>query len=140
MSEQISTKLKLISGYKFNVDFGLEGVPELVVDELKPIGESTGPNPSRLLSTAVGHCLSSSLLFCLRKSRVKIEDLETIVRANVERNQEGRLRITLLDVHIRLKTSKGERSRVDRCLGIFEDYCTVTQSVMKGIEVKVRME
>jgi uncharacterized OsmC-like protein len=140
MSEQISTKLKLISGYKFNVDFDLEGVPELVVDELKPIGESTGPNPSRLLSTAVGHCLSSSLLFCLRKSRVKIEGLETIVKANVERNQEGRLRITLLDVRIRLKTNEGERSRVDRCLGIFEDYCTVTQSVMKGIEVKVRME
>ncbi len=71
MSESVLTKLELLEGYKFKFGFDMEGVPSLVVDEIKPIGEGSGPNPSRLLSTAVGHCLSSSLLYCLRKLESK---------------------------------------------------------------------
>jgi uncharacterized OsmC-like protein len=140
LSETVSTKLKLLRGYEFKVEFDVEGVPELAVDEMKPIGESVGPNPTRLLSAAVGHCLSSSLLFCLRKARVSVKDLETTVNASMERNEEGRLRIRSLDVRIHLDVSEDDKSRVDRCIGIFENYCTVTQSVRKGLEVKVTMQ
>lgn len=117
--------------------FDVAGVPELIVDEITPIGENVGPNPTRLLSAAVGHCLSSSLLFCLRKARVSVKNLETEVKANLERNEEGYLRVTSLDAQIRLDVNKDDKSRVDRCLGIFENYCTVTQSVRKGLDVKV---
>jgi uncharacterized OsmC-like protein len=140
LSETVSTKLKLLRGYEFKVEFDVEGVPELAVDEMKPIGESVGPNPTRLLSAAVGHCLSSSLLFCLRKARVSVKDLETTVNASMERNEEGRLRIRSLDVRIHLDVNEDDKSRVDRCIGIFENYCTVTQSVRKGLEVKVTMQ
>ncbi|MCW4046323.1 MAG: OsmC family protein [Candidatus Bathyarchaeota archaeon] len=137
MSELISTKLELLDGYRFKVGFDVEGVPTLVVDEMKPIGEGLGPNPTRLLSTAVGHCLSSSLLFCLGKAKVKVKKLTTTVKADVERNKEGYLRIAGLDVQLHLEVNEGDKAGVLRCLSIFENYCTVTQSVRKGIEVKV---
>jgi len=139
LSESISTKLEFLEGYKFKVGFDVEGVPSLVVDEMKPIGEGLGPNPTRLLSTAVGHCLSSSLLFCLDKAKVKVNKLETTVKASVKRNEEGYLRIVGLDVQIRLEVAQEDRVRVPRCLSVFEKYCTVTQSVRKGIEVKVNV-
>ena len=137
MSESVHTKLKLNKGYEFDVIFDVAGVPELTVDEMEPLGESLGPNPTRLLSAAVGHCISSSLLFCLQKARVSVKDMETSIKANLERNAEGYLRVSSLEVHIRLDVNEDDKSRFDRCLGIFENYCTVTQSVRKGMEVKV---
>ena len=139
MSELISTRLMLIEGYRFKVEFDVYGIPSLVVDEMKPIGKEEGPNPTRLLSAAVGHCISSSLLYCLGKAKVKVKKLETTVQANVERNKEGYLRIPGLDVQVRLEVSEEDKARVPRCLKVFENYCTVTQSVKKGIEVKVRI-
>jgi uncharacterized OsmC-like protein len=137
LAESIYTKLKLRKGFEFKVVFDGADVPELIVDEIKPLGENAGPNPTRLLSAAVGHCISSSLLFCLRKARVKVKALETEVKANVVRNEEGYLRVRSLDVQMRLDVQEDDKSRVDRCLGIFDNYCTVTQSVRKGIAVKV---
>ena len=137
MSELISTRLELLEGYKFKVEFDVHDIPSLVVDEMKPIGKEEGPNPTRLLSAAIGHCISSSLLYCLGKAKVKVKKLETMVQANVERNKEGYLRIAGLDVQVGLEVSEEDKARVPRCLKIFENYCTVTQSVRKGIEVKV---
>ena len=140
MSESIFTKLELLEGYKFRVEFDVEGVPSLVADEMKPIGKGLGPNPTRLLSAAVGHCLSSSLLYCLSKAKVKVKKLSTSVKANIERNKEGYLRITGLEVAIHLEVNEEDKLRVPRCLDIFENYCTVTQSVRKGIDVKVNVK
>ena len=139
MSELISTRLELLEGYKFKVEFDVHGIPSLVVDEMKPIGKEEGPNPTRLLSAAIGHCISSSLLYCLGKAKVKVKKLETMVQANVERNKEGYLRIAGLDVQVGLEVSEEDKARVPRCLKIFENYCTVTQSVRKGIDVKVNV-
>jgi organic hydroperoxide reductase OsmC/OhrA len=137
LSESVSTKLGLLEGYRFKVEFDVDGVPSFVVDEMKPIGEGLGPNPTRLLSAAVGHCLSSSLLYCLGKAKVKVKKLDTLVKADVERNKEGYLRVAGLDVKIHIEVNEEDKPRVPRCLSIFENYCTVTQSVRKGIDVKV---
>jgi uncharacterized OsmC-like protein len=140
LSNATITKLKLLQGYKFNVEFDGEGIPNLIVDEVKPLGESLGPNPTRLLSVAVGHCLSSSLLFCLQKARVAVENLETIVKATVERNKEGLMRIRKLEVQIHLDANDEDKKQVSRCLDIFENHCTVSQSVRKGIDVTVNIK
>ncbi|MCW4047174.1 MAG: OsmC family protein [Candidatus Bathyarchaeota archaeon] len=140
MSETNLTKLKLIQGYKFKAEFDAEGMPDLIVDEQKPLGENSGPNPTRLLSAAVGHCLSSSLLFCLSKARVNVKNLETTINATKERNEEGRMRIRKLEVEMHLDVDEKDRNRVARCISIFENYCTVTQSVRKGIEVTVNVK
>ena len=139
-TNNVVTKLELIAGYKFNVISDVENLPNMLVDEAKPEGEGSGPNPTRLLATAVGHCLSSSLIFCLKKARITIKKLETTVTTNLLRNDIGRLRIKCINVQINLKVTTEDKSRVRRCLTIFEDYCTVTQSIRKGIEVNVDIQ
>lgn len=131
------TKLRLLGGYKFKVEFDKKNISDLIVDETEPIGREDGPNPTRLLAAAVGHCTSSSLIYCLHKSRIEIKDLETIVKTNIVRNEEGRWRVKSLDVHLRLEVSEKDKMRVPTCLKIFEDYCTVTQSLRKGIPVNI---
>ena len=139
MPESIITKLELIQGYKFKAEFD-QAIPDLIVDELEPLGENAGPNPTRLLSVAVGHCLSSSLLYCLSRARIKAKNLETTIKSSQERNDEGQLRIRGLEVQLRLYVDEKDRDRVARCLDVFEKYCTVTQSVMKGIKVTVNVQ
>lgn len=98
MSEMVVTKLKFFNGYNFKVKFDLEEVPELIVDEPKPIGESLGPSAPRLLSAALWCCLSSSLIYFLRKARVNVKNLETTVEANIARNEQGYQRVKNIDV------------------------------------------
>ena len=138
MSEAV-TKLKFIQGYRFKAIFDLERVPDILVDESKPAGEGLGPNPTRLLSVAIGHCLSSSLLYCLRRARIEVKGLETNVKATTARNEEGRLRVRDIDVQIDLDVGEEDQERVSRCLEVFEDYCTVTQSVRRGIQVNLKV-
>jgi uncharacterized OsmC-like protein len=133
------TKLKMLEGYKFRVKFDGENIPNLIVDEAEPIGLGDGPNPTRLLAAAVGHCVSSSLIFCMQKARVGIRDLETTVKTSVARNDEGRWRVSGIDVQLRLEVNDEDKMRVPRCIKIFEDYCTVTQSVRKGIPVNIKV-
>ena len=141
MSEKnIVTKLQLIDGYKFNVEFDVDYIPDLLVDETKPDGEGSGPNPTRLLSAAVGHCMSSSLIYCLKKARIPINHLDTAVKTNLYRNENGRLSIRSIDLNIHLKIKKEDKNRLNRCLTLFEDYCTVTQSIRKGIQVNVQIQ
>ena len=103
LSETTITKLKLLEGYKFRVEFDVDDMPNLIVDELKPIGQGFGPNPTRLLSAAVGNCLSSSLLYCLSKAHVRVKNMETTVKTNIGSNEEGRFRVKNLDVQIHLE-------------------------------------
>ena len=141
MSEkEIVTKLQVIDNYKFNAEFDLDYMPNLILDETKPDGEGTGPNPTRLLSAAVGHCMSSSLIFCLKKARVRINDLQTKITTNLYRNDQKRLRIKSIDIEIHLKVDEEDKQRVPRCLKLFEDYCTVTQSIRNGIKVNVNIK
>jgi uncharacterized OsmC-like protein len=109
----------MISGYQFNVDFDVQYIPNLLVDETKPDGEGSGPNPPRLLAAAVGHCMSSSLIYCLRKARITLRNLETTVKTNLFRNENGKLRISSIDVQISLRVNDEDKTRVNRCLKIF---------------------
>lgn len=139
MSSSISTKLTLQEGYRFITEFDLEGIPNILLDEPEPLGKGQGPGSTRLLSAAIGYCLSSSLIYCLQKARVDITNMETNVNLQTMRNEEGRLRVKNIDVQINLDLDEGDRPRIQRCLEIFENYCTVTQSVMKGIEINVKV-
>jgi uncharacterized OsmC-like protein len=139
LSEEIVTKLNFLQGYKFIVEFDVEGLPKLLMDEPKPAGEGSGPGPTRLLSAAVGHCLSTSLLYCLQRAKVRVKGLEMTVKTRTGRNDEGRLRVKSIDVQVDLDVDEGDAERVTRCLGLFENYCTVTPSVRKGVEVNVNV-
>lgn len=139
-NESFDLSLDLDTGYEFLVHFEEEGVPELRMDEPPPLGEGHGPNASRLLAAAVGNCLSASALFCMRKARVSVRGMRTDVRAALERNEQGRLRVRELRVRIRPDVPAEEHDKMNRCLELFEDFCVVTQSVRRGIPVDVAVE
>lgn len=131
--------LALREGYRFDVDFGLAGIPGLLVDEAPPLGDGAGPNPARLLACAVGNCLASSALFCLRKSRIEVSAFAVRVDGTMVRNDRGRLRIGPLRVTLEPRVSTADQPRIGRCLELFEDFCVVTESVRKGLDVAVEV-
>lgn len=132
-------ELTLQGGYEFAVRFGGD-VPELTVDEAPPLGADRGPSPSRLLATAIGQCLGSSLLYCLRRSRVEVPHLTVAVSGTIVRNERGRLRIGALHAKLVADVDDEQRQRMGRCLELFEDFCIVTESVRSGIPVTVEVE
>ena len=132
-SFQIS--LTLGEGYEMAADFGLPGVPPLLLDEPAPLGDAHGPNAARVLASAVGNCLASSLLFCLRKARVDVHELRVTVDGTMTRNERGRLRIAQLQVRLEPVVPAEQRDRMARCLELYEDFCLVTQSVRQGIAI-----
>ena len=111
-----------------------------MTDESEPLGRNAGPSPSRLLSAAVGNCLSSSLIFCLSKGRIPLGELKTSVETVTRRNENGRWRIAALNVKLSPIIREEDVSRSKRCLELFEDFCVVTESVRKGIEANVDVE
>ena len=141
-SEQsvFTTRLDRVNDYQFKVSFDIPGIPELMTDESEPLGRNAGPSPSRLLSAAVGNCLSSSLIFCLSKGRIPLGELKTSVETVTRRNENGRWRIAALNVKLSPIIREEDVSRSKRCLELFEDFCVVTESVRKGIVVNANVE
>jgi organic hydroperoxide reductase OsmC/OhrA len=141
MSEQtFDVSLELQDEYRFDVDFGLPGVPTLRMDEPEPLGAAEGPNAARLLAAAVGNCLASSALFCMRKARVPVQGMRVDVRTTLGRNEAGRLRVHGIEVTLHPQVPDDDQARIARCLDLFEDFCLVTESVRKGIQVGVDVE
>lgn len=140
MSEEEKTfkvSLKREEGYVFKVDFELPDV-ELVMDEPNPVGTDKGPNASKVLAAAMGNCLTASLMFCLQKARADIGEIETRVEGKMRRNEKGRWRIAEVNVEISPEIDLGEyQSQYDRCMGLFEDFCIVSQSIEEGIPINV---
>jgi organic hydroperoxide reductase OsmC/OhrA len=137
--KEMTTTLELLKGFEFKVKFDLENVSDLLMDEPAPAGKGLGPNASRVLSAAVGNCLSASLLFCLTKAKVNVEGLKTTIATTLARNEEGYWRVKGISVKIFPNIDKKFSGQMKRCIELFERYCIVTQSVRKGIPVSVEV-
>jgi organic hydroperoxide reductase OsmC/OhrA len=125
-------------GYEFRVKFDWPDVAELVLDEPEPLGRKRGPNAARLVAAAVANCLSASLVFCLQgKFKQHPGPIKAQVTGRLERNERGRFRIGGLEVAIALSDEAASIQHFDRCAEQFEDFCIVTESIRKGIPVKV---
>ncbi|AOF85851.1 osmC-like family protein [Hydrogenophaga sp. RAC07] len=132
----VSVSLQQQADYRFEIRFG-DGIATLVADEPAPLGQGAGPSPAQLLCASVGNCLSDSLLFALRKFKQVPEPLRCEVQAEVGRNAENRLRILGMHATITLGVAAGTLEHLDRALGQFEEFCTVTQSVRQSFPVRV---
>lgn len=136
--KELVVTMEQIKGFEFKVKFD-KGV-ELLMDEPEPLGEDNGPSASKVLSAAVGNCLSASLLFCLQKARVNTRGIKTTVTTRMARSEKKRLRIGGSQVKIEIDLDRDEAAnRVDRCIELFEDFCIVTASVRGGIDVGVEV-
>jgi len=131
--------MEQINDFEFKVK--LDKNTELLMDEPEPLGSGKGPNASRVLSAAIGNCLSASLLFCLQKARVYTKIVKTEITTEINRNEKGRLRVTGSKVKINVEIDQAETAtnRISKCLELFEDFCVVTQAVRNGINVDVEV-
>lgn len=136
MSE-FAIQIEQVKDFEFRVIFDDPSLAQLKVDEPPPLGHGAGPNPARLLAAAIGSCLTASLLFCARKAHLPLNQARTVVRTEIRRNEQGRLRIGGVRVEIDPGITEPDQQKALRCLELFEDYCVVTESVRKGIPVEV---
>ena len=139
MEETFGATLNREGPFAFCIEFDHHGLPSMVLDEPEPLGENKGPNATRVLAAAVAHCLTASLLFCLQKSRIDATKMETKVSGTIERNEAGRLRIGKLTVDLVPEFPPEMKTRITRCLELFEEFCIVTESVRNGIDVEVNV-
>ena len=137
---EFTTNLDQVKDYEFTVSFDKEALGKLTMDEPAPLGRESGPNASRVLSSAIGHCLTASLIFCLQKSRIPLKHVATKVHTTLARSDSGRWRVRGIKVDINAEPlNEQDRERMKQCLAMFEDFCVVTQSVRKGIDVDVQI-
>lgn len=130
------TELSQVEKYQFTVVFADAPFPGLRVDEPPPAGDDRGPNPVQSLAMAVGHCMSSTLVNTLARAHVQVTPLRTTVRATIGQNEKGQRRVRRLRVEIATQpVDEGDRSRFDRCVEIFPDFCTVSAAVREGIPI-----
>lgn len=116
----------------------LHGLP-IRSDEPDPVGDAAAPATPALLATAIGHCLSASLLETMRHAHVDVKGLMTKATAVVAPNEEGLPRIQQVDIVIQPEVPAGSQ-RLDRCAEVFEKHCTVTASVREGIQINVKVD
>lgn len=136
---EFELSLERQSGYAFDITFDKDHYPKLRVDEPAPLGEDSGPNPSRLLAASIANCLAASLLFCLQKKGHKADGMSARVKVELERNADRRLRIGHIDVTLNPHLTGGAEA-LSGCLDQFEEFCVVTQSVRNGLDVRVKVE
>jgi uncharacterized OsmC-like protein len=139
MSEtSVDVQLRQKQNYQFDIQFGGD-IPVVMGDEPAPLGAGQGPSPVQLLAAAVGNCLSDSLLFALRKFKQAPDPIHCDVHADVGRNAEGRMRVLAIKAVLTLGVPAASLEHLDRVLGQFESFCTVTQSVGLGIPVSIEV-
>ncbi len=132
-----SLTLESTGDYRFHVRVEGDAPHEFVTGEGPPLGLPGALEPQELLGAAIGTCLASSLLFCAQKAHVTIQSLSARIDVETVRNAKGRLRIGSIDVALDAGVPEEQGERFARCREIFEDYCTVTESIRAGIPVKV---
>ncbi|MCS7026844.1 MAG: OsmC family protein [Bryobacteraceae bacterium] len=137
---EFSVTLRHLKDFEFLVKFDKPEGLEMTTDESPPLGRDAGPNPSRLLAAAVANCLSASLLFAFRKAGVAIDGLETVVTVKIVRNENRRLRVGKMTVVLHPQVPGEELEKARAARAVFEDFCTVTQSVARGVDVEVKVK
>lgn len=136
LAHQFTLSVERVRDFEFIVRFP-QGDTLLRLDEPAPLGHDRGPNAARVLTAAVANCLSASLLFCLQKSRHAVVHLAATATTTVAPNARGRWRIANIAVELQLTLADGTPQQARQCVGLFEDFCTVTESVRQGIPVSV---
>lgn len=133
--------IEQVKDYEFHVRFDKPEFAPLVMDEPPPLGRNAGPNAARVLAAAIGNCLSASLVFCAaRRAGLKLERVRTEVKVQIVRNENKRLRVGAVEILIDPGLGEQERDRLAECIPLFEDFCTVTESVRRGIDVRVKVK
>ncbi|NVM34856.1 MAG: OsmC family protein [Candidatus Lokiarchaeota archaeon] len=139
---KVKVGLKLEEQMLFKCDLGKFIVNDLYIDERNKKGvNKIGPSPAKLLGLSVLGCLAASFEFCLQKKDFLLSDIDGRSELIITRNEKGFWRIKKIDIEILPKVDNPKmRKRVDQCKKFFEQYCIISESLRKGIEVNINLE
>lgn len=128
-----------VDGYEYRIRFDKPQYDEIRADEPEPLGKDSAPNAARLLAAAVANCLTASLQFCMTRAGSAPARIRSEAKVQIVRNEQRRLRIGRIEVVIRPTTALDDEA-LQKCLSMFEDFCTVTASVRQGFDIDVKVE
>jgi uncharacterized OsmC-like protein len=134
-------ELQHLDHYRFSSQASEDGVlhgSAYVSDEPDPVGDASGPATPALLASAIGHCLSASLLETLRKSRIEVLDFKAKAISVVAPNEEGLPRIQRVEVTLEPHINEYVQ-RIQQCEAVFEQHCTVCASLKPALDVQVKV-
>ena len=129
--DEFSISIEQVDGFEFRV--------KLDKPHYADLGHDHAPNAARLLAAAIANCLTASLLFCMTRAKAPPASIRAEAKVTIVRNDKKRLRIGSIDVALH-PVGPLDPAVFEKCLPTFEDFCTVTQSVREGFEIKVRVE
>jgi uncharacterized OsmC-like protein len=139
---QTTVTVEWVDDLTFKLKFDNPKLPELFIDETHESAspEVVGPDPSRLLVSAIMGCLNASFAFCLKKARVPLKAMKAKGILTIKRNEAGFLRVSQIDVELmpEIEIQSGI-PRMERCIETFHNYCTITESVRQGIPVNIKI-
>ena len=147
--ENTKVSINLESDMIFKLQNAYKDLDSLLIDEtLEDQKEKVGPDAASLLGLAVISCLSASLLFCLNKRNLTLDDLQAKADISFKEPKKGYKRVASIDVKMIPKTSNPEvLKRLKQCIKeikdghmFFEESCIITPSVREGINVEVKIE
>lgn len=139
LAHRFTIHVEQVDGFEFRVRFDKDQYTPLRMDEPAPLGQDAHPNAARILAAAIGNCLAASLVFCLKKQKAADPTPVTAeVDVEIVRTESRRLRIGKVDVTLHTSLREDDLALAS-CLGTFEDFCIVTQSVRSGIDVAVKV-
>ncbi len=143
MSEPVSQFqicIDQVDAYEFRVKFDKEHHTPINLDEPAPLGKDAYPNAARMLAAAIGNCLSASLLFASRRPGLQLGHIHTTVNVEIVKNENRRLRIGKIKVEIDAGIQPQDLEKARAVAAVFEDFCTVTESVRAGIQVETSIQ
>ena len=142
MSKELRSKitLDLERDMIFRCDPNEMKIKECYIDETNEDLDMLGPNPVKMLASAVLGCLSASLIFCIQKKKLTLDVFHAEAEIIITRNEEGLFRVKEINVDLQPKSDDPVmRKRIEQCKKMFERYCTITESVRAGIPVNLEM-
>ncbi|WP_069704734.1 OsmC family protein [Burkholderia seminalis] len=138
MSEaHVSVDVAQQARFCFEVRFAGTTLLPVLTDEPPPLGDGRGPNPVRLLATAVASCLAASLLFALNKQHVDPQPIAAHIDVAMVRNEAGCVRVGAMNVRLSIGRTWADLAAATRELDQFDAYCVVTERMRAGIPISV---
>lgn len=133
-------KITLDYSEKLHFTASARNFEDIHVDEPESFhGSNLGPSSVEYILIGIGGCLGSSLIYCLQKKKVQVDELSLIVEGIIKHvGPKMHLKLIEINVEINFKAKKTFSQEVENCLNVFQDYCVVTNSLLNGIPINVK--
>jgi uncharacterized OsmC-like protein len=106
-------------------------------------GTDMGPSPAEYFATSIGGCLGTSFAYCLKNMEVPAKAIKISVNLDMHHSGENRnspLRITGVSAAIDVTlVNPDDEEILDLCIESFNKYCVVSQSIMAGVPIDVKI-